>query len=73
MKSGNLNFMESSGLLQACNWTALPLFDQKMQNYLKTLSHSYMFRQYGVILRELVINTFSSHTSISKAVVGNTV
>ena len=25
MKSGNLNFLESSGPLQACNGTALPL------------------------------------------------
>ena len=25
MKSGNLNFLEPSGPLQACNWTALPL------------------------------------------------
>jgi len=26
MKSGNLNFLEPSGPLQACNGTALPLF-----------------------------------------------
>ena len=25
MKSGNLNFLEPSGSLQACNWTALSL------------------------------------------------
>jgi len=25
MKYGNLNFLEPSGPLQACNWTALPL------------------------------------------------
>ena len=31
------------------------------------LSHSYMFRHYRVILRELVINTLPSYTSISKA------
>jgi hypothetical protein len=24
MKSGNLNFLEPSGPLQACNWTAVP-------------------------------------------------
>jgi hypothetical protein len=24
MKSGNLNFLEHSGPLEACNWTALP-------------------------------------------------
>jgi len=37
------------------------------------LSHSYMFRHYGVILRELVINTLPSYTSISNAAVGNTI
>jgi hypothetical protein len=25
MKSGNLNFLEPSGPLQACNWTGLPI------------------------------------------------
>ena len=37
------------------------------------LSHSYMFQHYRVILRELVINTLPSHTSISNAAVSNTV
>jgi len=37
------------------------------------LSHSYMFRHYCVIFRELVINTLPSYTSMSKAVVGNTI
>jgi len=37
------------------------------------LSHSYMFRHYRVILRELVISTLPSYTSISSAAVGNTV
>jgi len=36
------------------------------------LSHSYMFRHYRVILRELVINTLPSYKSISSAAVGNT-
>jgi len=35
--------------------------------------YSYMFRHYRVILRELVINTLPSDTSISNAVVGNTI
>jgi len=35
------------------------------------LSHSYMFRHYRVILRELVINTLQSDTSISNAAVCN--
>jgi hypothetical protein len=37
------------------------------------LSHSYMFRHYLVILRQPVINTLPSYTSISNAAVGNTV
>jgi hypothetical protein len=37
------------------------------------LSHSYMFRHYRVILRELVISTLPSYTSISNAVVGNAI
>jgi len=37
------------------------------------LLHSYMFRHYRVILRELVINTLPSYTSISNAAVGNAV
>jgi hypothetical protein len=34
------------------------------------LSHPYVFRHYRVILRDLVINTVPSYTSISIAVVG---
>jgi len=37
------------------------------------LSHSYIFRRYRVILRELVINTLPSYTNISNAAVGNTI
>jgi len=37
------------------------------------LSHSYMFRHYRIILREPVINTLPSYTSISYAAVGNTI
>ena len=36
-------------------------------------SHCYMFRHYRVNLRQLVINTLPSYTSISSAAVGNTV
>jgi hypothetical protein len=32
-----------------------------------------MFRQYRVILRELVINTLPSYTGISNAAVGNAI
>jgi len=37
------------------------------------LSHCYMFRHYRVILRQPVINTLPSYTSISNAAVGNTI
>jgi len=37
------------------------------------LSHSYMFRHYRVILRELVNNNLPSYTCISNTAVGNTV
>ena len=36
-------------------------------------SHCYMFRHYNVILRDLVINSLPSYTSISNAAVVNTV
>ena len=39
----------------------------------KKLSHSYTFRHYRVILRQLVINTLPSYTSISNAAVRNTI
>ena len=47
MKSGNLNFLEPSGPLQACNGTALPSKTQHM--YINTvmkyqLRQDYMFR-----------------------------
>jgi hypothetical protein len=37
------------------------------------LSHSYMFRHYRVILRELLVNTWPSYATISNASVGNTI
>jgi hypothetical protein len=44
-----------------------------LREYLAKSSHSYMFRHYHIILRELVINTLPSYTSISNAAVGNTI
>jgi len=37
------------------------------------LSHSYMFRHYCVILRDFVVSTLPSYTSMSNAVVGNAI
>jgi hypothetical protein len=42
-------------------------YDQLSHN----LSHSYMFRSCRAILRELVLNTLPSYTSISGAAVSN--
>jgi hypothetical protein len=35
------------------------------------LSHSYMFQHYRVILRDFIVSTLLSYTSISNALVGN--
>ena len=43
------------------------------QLFNKLSRSSYMFRQYHVILRELVVSTLLSYTSMSNAAVGNTV
>jgi len=43
-----------------------------MQNYFINY-HTYMFRHYFVILRELLIKTLPSYTIISNAAVGNTI
>jgi hypothetical protein len=48
-------------------------YDQQMAQLFHKLSHSYTFRHYRVILRELVINTLPSYTGISNAAVGNTI
>jgi hypothetical protein len=54
------------------NLTDFVLWPTNAQLFHK-LSHFYMFWHYRVILRELVINTLPSYTSISNAAVGNTV
>jgi len=43
----------------------------KLTQLFHKLSHCYMFRHYRVILRQLVIKTLPSYTSISNAAVGN--
>jgi len=80
MKSGSLNLLEPSGPHRTCYGTTfLPcvfyyfvLWPTNAQLFHKLL-HSYMFRHYRVILRELVINNMPSYTSISNAGVGNTI
>jgi len=48
-------------------------YDQQMHNY-STIYHTPpSFRRYHVILRQLVINTLPSYTSVSNATVGNTI
>jgi hypothetical protein len=48
-------------------------YDQQMHNYFTNYHAPTFFRHYRVILRERVINTLRSYTSISNAAVGNTV
>ena len=44
MKSGNLNFLEPSGPLRACNGTALPLQSKHDYIYYSYRRYNYMFR-----------------------------
>jgi len=45
----------------------------KKSQLIEKLSHSYMFRHYRIILREFVVSTLPSYTSMSNAVIGNTI
>jgi hypothetical protein len=42
MKSGNLNFLEPSGPLSACNGTALPLFCYYFNIFLPAIDVTYL-------------------------------
>jgi len=57
------NFQRESCIYFVLGLTSAQLFHK--------LSHSYMFRHYHVILRELVIGTLAGYTSISHVAVGN--
>ena len=66
MKSGNLNFLEPSGPLQACNGTALPLHHLQTGSLELTfpqhaLSHSFLLSSYRHLLlsRSLFLLLFS--------------
>jgi hypothetical protein len=48
MKSGNLNFLEPSGPLQACNGTALPLPLQPQRSF-EVLNSLTYHKNFGVI------------------------
>ena len=69
----NLNycdrFSKNTGITFLFNFVLWPTNAQLLHE----LSHSYMFRHYHVILRQLVINTLLSYTSIANAAFGNTV
>ena len=45
MKSENLNFLEPSGPLQACNGTALPFIHEKCRLILASLAPNLMYKQ----------------------------
>jgi len=47
--------------------------DQQIHNYFTNYHTATCFEHYRVILRQPVINTLPSYTSISNAAVGNTI
>ena len=51
-KSGNLNFLEPSGLLQACNGTVLPFISQRTQYVTITKTSELMFTEMVVVCSE---------------------
>jgi hypothetical protein len=53
MKSGNLNFLEPSGPLQACNGTALPLRLRFKITCVRVKLHHIPYNQIHISLREL--------------------
>jgi len=67
---GPYGLYRASVPVHGCNLPFFVLWPTNTQLFHK-LSHSYMFRHYRVILRELLINTLPSYTSISNAAVGN--
>ena len=50
MKSGNLNFLEPSGPLQACNGTALPLPKQVSDIFYRTVSFKFINFAFQIFL-----------------------
>ena len=54
MKSGNLNFLEPSGTLQTCNWTALPL----LLPTLKPVKQSGGFQIIALMYPHLLVDKF---------------
>jgi len=47
MKFGNLNFLEPSGQLQACNGTALPFFLQCTKTGIQVLENNIFYRKWN--------------------------
>jgi len=56
-----------------CNFCYFVQWPTNAQLNDKLLYRCYMFRHYSVILRELVVSTLPSYTSMSNAAVGNTI
>jgi len=54
MKSGNLNFLETYGPLQACNGTDLPIYIIQLQRPFKLVARS----DSGPEFVAVVVNTF---------------
>jgi len=74
LKTGTWSWLHSAWDWQAqyifCSFV---LWTNKCTQLFHKLSHRYMFRHYSVTLRQPVINTLHSYTSVSNAVVGNTI
>jgi len=67
MKSGNLNFLEPSGPVQACNGTALPLLrtyihTTNIHTYICIHTHIHIYILYTYIY--IHINAYITHTQI---------
>jgi len=52
MKSANLNFLEPSGLVQACNGTALPLYNVFVVHMTVFMIHTVQSPQLYILLPE---------------------
>jgi hypothetical protein len=70
IKMFHIGFVSTISIHIPCMFYYFVLCPTNAQLFHK-LSHPYMFRHYRVILRELVINTLPSYTTVSNAAVGN--
>jgi len=60
MKYGNLNFLEHSGPLQACNGTDLPLPHH--------INYNTVFRKQGTVERKVIVHKSENRADLFQAV-----